>query len=276
MGWKYEVDGNRAGAIRLAEQQIAECRTDACVANGSGYGEGFGLVRGGGAVAHLPDTAALFAALEEFLRERSAARSIDLRNRPRPMKPSKFSRRRFLRGSIALRALLAVADAAWVEPKWVKTRRFRLGSGKPTHRVVHFTDVHHKGDRAYLEAVVRKINALSPDFVCFTGDLIEETETSGRRPWKCWPGSSRRSMACRATTITGARPPSSRIAKCFAATGGAWLLDEQRETGDGKFTIIGATCLAAPTAAAPGQPRHPKHLPHALPGLGEEAWRAEI
>ena len=69
-----------------------------------------------------------------------------------------------------------VADAKWVEPQWVKTRRFRLGTGKPTHRLIHFTDVHHKGDRAYLEAVVRKINALSPDFVCFTGDLIEETK----------------------------------------------------------------------------------------------------
>jgi predicted MPP superfamily phosphohydrolase len=50
---------------------------------------------------------------------------------------------------------------------------------KPTHRIVHFTDVHHKGDRAYLQGVVKKINALSPDFVCFTGDLIEETQAPG-------------------------------------------------------------------------------------------------
>src|SRR5438552_8169714 len=33
VGWKYEVDGDRPGVIRLAEKQIAECRTDACVAN---------------------------------------------------------------------------------------------------------------------------------------------------------------------------------------------------------------------------------------------------
>ena len=74
MGWKYEVEGDRAGVIRLAEQQIAECRTDACVANGPAYGAGFGLVRGGGEVTHLPDTAALFAALEEFMREGHKAR----------------------------------------------------------------------------------------------------------------------------------------------------------------------------------------------------------
>ena len=70
VGWKYEVDGGRAGVIRLAEHQIAECRTDACVANGPAYGAGFGLVRGGGEFTHLPDTAALFVALEEFMRER--------------------------------------------------------------------------------------------------------------------------------------------------------------------------------------------------------------
>jgi phosphopantothenate---cysteine ligase (CTP) len=45
VGWKYEVEGDRAGAVRQAEQQLTECRTDACVANGPAYGEGFGLVR---------------------------------------------------------------------------------------------------------------------------------------------------------------------------------------------------------------------------------------
>jgi phosphopantothenoylcysteine synthetase/decarboxylase len=68
VGWKYEVEGGRAGVIRLAEQQIADCRTDACVANGTAYGAGFGLVRRGGAVTHLRDAAALFAALEELIR----------------------------------------------------------------------------------------------------------------------------------------------------------------------------------------------------------------
>jgi phosphopantothenate---cysteine ligase (CTP) len=68
VGWKFEVDGDRAGVVRLAEQQITACRTDACVANGRAYGTGFGLVRPGGQCAHLPDEAALFAALDEFLR----------------------------------------------------------------------------------------------------------------------------------------------------------------------------------------------------------------
>jgi phosphopantothenate---cysteine ligase (CTP) len=73
MGWKFEVEGERATVLRLAEQQIAECRSDACVANGPAYGAGYGLVRPGAPPAHLPDDAALFAALEEFMRKAPAS-----------------------------------------------------------------------------------------------------------------------------------------------------------------------------------------------------------
>jgi phosphopantothenate---cysteine ligase (CTP) len=73
VGWKYEVEGGRAGVIRLAQRQISECRTDACVANGPAYGAGFGFVRSASEVTHLPDTATLFAALEEFVPERPDA-----------------------------------------------------------------------------------------------------------------------------------------------------------------------------------------------------------
>jgi len=68
VGWKYEVTGDRASVIRLAEDQISQCHTDACVANGRAYGDGFGLVTGAGAHAHLRDKAALFEALEKFIR----------------------------------------------------------------------------------------------------------------------------------------------------------------------------------------------------------------
>jgi len=69
VGWKYEVDGDRAGVLRAAEEQLARCCTDACVANGPAYGTGFGLVTGGeNRQVHLPDATALFAALETLLR----------------------------------------------------------------------------------------------------------------------------------------------------------------------------------------------------------------
>ena len=69
VGWKYEVEGGRANVIQLARRQITECRTDACVANGAAYGSGFGLVKANGEYSHLPDTATLFASLDQLLRE---------------------------------------------------------------------------------------------------------------------------------------------------------------------------------------------------------------
>jgi len=68
VGWKYEVDGMREDVIHEAEKQLAACLTDACVANGPAYGQGFGLVRGGGEFKHLEDKVALFEALEGLVR----------------------------------------------------------------------------------------------------------------------------------------------------------------------------------------------------------------
>ena len=66
VGWKYEVDGDKDAVIASAKAQLAEFRTDACVANGPAYGEGFGVVSRVGESVHCPDMAALFRALEEL------------------------------------------------------------------------------------------------------------------------------------------------------------------------------------------------------------------
>jgi phosphopantothenoylcysteine decarboxylase/phosphopantothenate--cysteine ligase len=68
VGWKFEVEGDRAAVIRLAGKQIAECHTDACVANGPAYGPGFGLVNRENCL-HLDGTPALFDALDRLIQE---------------------------------------------------------------------------------------------------------------------------------------------------------------------------------------------------------------
>ncbi len=65
VGWKYELDGDRASVLAKAERQITENRTDACVANGRAYGLGFGLVTGRGESVHFRDPQELFSALEQ-------------------------------------------------------------------------------------------------------------------------------------------------------------------------------------------------------------------
>jgi phosphopantothenoylcysteine decarboxylase/phosphopantothenate--cysteine ligase len=70
VGWKYEVDGDRSSVIAMCEKQIAENNTNACVANGRAYGDGFGLVTGKGKCEHLETMVALFTALEKLIRDR--------------------------------------------------------------------------------------------------------------------------------------------------------------------------------------------------------------
>jgi predicted MPP superfamily phosphohydrolase len=161
------------------------------------------------------------------------------------VKINKLSRRRFLASAILASPFILGADARWLEPSWLSVRRIRLAKDKPTHRFVHCTDIHHKGDRPYLESMVRKINEQSPEFVCFTGDLIEETkhlsealEVLGgiKSPIYGVPGNH----------DYWSNAPFSQIARAFQATGGAWLMNETATTSDGQFSLVGGTCFFSP------------------------------
>jgi hypothetical protein len=162
-----------------------------------------------------------------------------------------ITRRQFLLLAALASPAVVCADAKWIEPHWVKVRSIKLAEEKPSHRIVHITDIHHKGDRPYLESVVRKINALSPDAVCFTGDLIEQKQFVAevlrglegiKSPLYGVPGNH----DYWSDAVFG------DIRKSFARTGGAWLMDSQVMTADGKIQIAGATCLrGAPAPLVP-------------------------
>ncbi len=87
----------------------------------------------------------------------------------------KCSRRKFIGTFLGAVPLTTAGYSLSWEPTWLITRHVSLSAGKPAHRFVHFTDLHHKGDRHYLERVVDTINALNPEFVCFTGDIVEDS-----------------------------------------------------------------------------------------------------
>lgn len=67
VGWKYEVDGDRASVMAAVANQMQDCRTDACVANGKAYGLGFGIVGKDGQCTHVRELPALFAALAQLI-----------------------------------------------------------------------------------------------------------------------------------------------------------------------------------------------------------------
>jgi predicted MPP superfamily phosphohydrolase len=164
----------------------------------------------------------------------------------------KISRRTFIASALLATPCVVLADAKLLEPSWVKVRHQKF-SDAPAHRFVHFSDLHHKGDRAYLESVVKIINGLKPDFVCFTGDIIEvshflpealEVLSGLKSPLFGVPGNH--------DFWSGAGFAATQ--KCFAATGGAWLMDERRPIAGGKINLIGITCSHANQAMAPVEP----------------------
>ena len=68
-GWKYEVDGNRLTTFDKAQKQIEENKTNACIINGSAYGNGFGLLKKGNeTLNHLDNTKMLYDTLASLIK----------------------------------------------------------------------------------------------------------------------------------------------------------------------------------------------------------------
>lgn len=71
----------------------------------------------------------------------------------------------FLGGALSVESLL--------EPYFIETKRLDLqylGIGK---RIVQFSDLHYRGDRKFGEGLIERIHQLEPDYVVFTGDMLE-------------------------------------------------------------------------------------------------------
>jgi len=163
-----------------------------------------------------------------------------------------------------------VADAALIEPNWISVRKLRLAKDKPTVRFVHFTDLHHKGDRRFLQSAVNQINAQSPDFVCFTGDIIEDVTflpealelfQQIKSPLYGIPG-NHDYWAHANFTVVG---------EAFTRTGGRWLMDESVSVTGGKVNLAGATCSKPPQLALRSDQKNIVliHYPEWVDKLGE-------
>lgn len=170
------------------------------------------------------------------------------------MKLKHISRRKFILTTLLALPLAVGADAVTIEPTWLKVRQVRIGGGKPVCRLVHFSDVHHKGDREYLQTVVNTINSLKPDFACFTGDIVEQKQhlpaaleiLSGIKvPLFGVPGNH----------DYWSRIPFRPVEECFSATGGAWMTGGNRQTANGKVNIIGSSCLYQGQWLPPSNPQ---------------------
>ncbi len=192
------------------------------------------------------------------------------------MKIPRLSRRKFISTALIAVPAMVVADAKCLEPTWLKTSHLRIGNKKPTHRFVHFTDIHHKGDRNYLSTVINRINSLAPDFVCFTGDIIEE-EKYLAEALELLSGIKAPMFGIPGNHDYWSRASFEPIHKCFNTNGGAWLLDEQRKVAAGSnLNLIGITCSHADQARMPLDPTLTNillmHYPAWVKQLGDQKF----
>ncbi|HSI35136.1 MAG TPA: metallophosphoesterase [Tepidisphaeraceae bacterium] len=102
-----------------------------------------------------------------------------------PHRPSRRALLRTIAAGVAIPA--GVGFYTWqVEPFWPEFHELPmpiagLPAGLAGARVAHLTDLHVASDtaHAYVRGVVRQVNALRPDLVLITGDLV----THGRPGW---------------------------------------------------------------------------------------------
>ncbi|MCP4262869.1 MAG: hypothetical protein GY774_35970 [Planctomycetes bacterium] len=156
-------------------------------------------------------------------------------------KPIRITRRNFLWLAGCSVPFICAADAFLIEPAWLAVRRVRIVDD-PTIRLLHFSDIHYKGNRSFLRKVVQRINSLSPDFVCFTGDLVEDSKylsealdiLSGiKSPIYGVPGNHDYWSGASFQTISA----------CFKATGGDWLADKTAISADSRCLFEGLATL---------------------------------
>lgn len=67
VGWKYEVDGDRATAVEMARKQVRDNGTFLSVVNGPAYGAGYGIVRADGTVTEVKSAEELYGEVEAFV-----------------------------------------------------------------------------------------------------------------------------------------------------------------------------------------------------------------
>ncbi len=133
---------------------------------------------------------------------------------------------------------LCILYAFLIEPKWVKIKNVDLSNNSPSIRLIHISDIHYKGDKPYLEKVVKLINKIDADFVCFTGDLIEE-EQFQKESLEILSNVNKPIFSIPGNHDYWSKAPINLMDVYFKKTGGRLLLNEIVELKEKNALIIG-------------------------------------
>ncbi|OQY59352.1 MAG: hypothetical protein B6245_07065 [Desulfobacteraceae bacterium 4572_88] len=134
--------------------------------------------------------------------------------------------------------LLTMVYGFFIEPEWIVVRHVEL-SPNPRYRLVHISDIHYKGGEAYFNRITDKIKTLSPDFVCITGDIVDDARYLGevlrlleKIPYPVFGVPGNHEYLSNVSF--------DEISRAFRKTGGEWLTNERVYFGGDRLEIVGA------------------------------------
>ena len=185
-------------------------------------------------------------AYKKALKERNMKTDTQKFKKP---KKKNFFRRNLVRIIFYSLPLLCMLYGFFIEPHLLMVKEITVGNPGKT-RILHFTDLHYKGDKKGLDSLIDEINELKPDIVCFTGDILEKPEyldealegiAKIKAPLYGIPGNH--------DYWSGINL--SKVEKIFNSTGGAWLPNRSIALPDKNITISGVKAMESSSPLNP-------------------------
>lgn len=149
-----------------------------------------------------------------------------------------MTRRRFLTLALAAAPSISLANTVALEQTRLRVSRFDLHAPTAPCKLVHISDLHHRGDIRFTENIIAAIHKEQPDLVCFSGDLIDTSDQLAEALEII------RAIGFPVFGIPGNHDHASsnsfhRHQHAFAATRGAWLMNQSVLLPDNVTEIVG-------------------------------------
>lgn len=176
------------------------------------------------------------------------------RERQESISENLLTRRQFLTLALTAAPSIALANAVEFEPNWLKVSRFALPGAASGCTFVHISDLHHCGNLKYTDEIISAIRKEQPEFVCFTGDLIDASGHLNEALEII------RSIGVPVFGVPGNHDQLCSYSfqdhyRAFTGTGGAWLMNQRALFRDKSIEIIGLAGLSSVTLPPPGTSR---------------------
>ena len=181
-----------------------------------------------------------------------------------------MTRRRFLTLALAAAPSISLANTLVPDQTRLRLSRFDLHGPDAPCKLVHISDLHHRGDIAFTENIFTAIQKEKPDFVCFTGDLIDNSDRLSEALEII------RAIGFPVFGIPGNHDhyctnSFHRHDRAFAATRGAWLMNQSVLSPDKSTEIVGLDGFRAHSLSPPRAKRRIvlTHFPAVADGLSD-------